>query len=107
MSRSPGASRPGGGRIAFIDGADLVAARMYTDLDAIRRGWTKNLYRLRGRRPLAALASVLELAVTLVWPAVAWVGAVLAGPAGSGWLAALALGRGPGRGGAVPGPARR
>ena len=83
--------KAGGGRIAFIDGADLVAARMYTDLAAIRRGWTKNLYRLRGRRPLAALSSVLELAVTLVWPAVAWAGAVLAGPAGSGWLAALAL----------------
>jgi glycosyltransferase involved in cell wall biosynthesis len=41
-----------GGRLAFVDGADLVAARMYTDLPAIRRGWTKNLYRLRGRRPL-------------------------------------------------------
>jgi cellulose synthase/poly-beta-1,6-N-acetylglucosamine synthase-like glycosyltransferase len=84
--------KAGGGRTAFIDGADLVAARMYTDLDAIRRGWTKNLYRLRGQRPLATLASVLELAVTLVWPAVAGAGAVLAGPAGSGWLAALALG---------------
>ena len=44
--------KAGGGRIAFVDGADLVAARMYTDLAAIRRGWTKNLYRLRGRRPL-------------------------------------------------------
>ena len=81
----------GGGRIAFIDGADLVAARMYTDLTAIRRGWTKNLYRLRGRRPLAALASLLELGLTLVWPAVGCVAAVLGGPAGSGWLAALGL----------------
>ncbi len=50
--------KAGGGRIAFVDGADLVAARMYTDLAAIRRGWTKNLYRLRGRRPLPALASL-------------------------------------------------
>jgi chlorobactene glucosyltransferase len=81
--------KAGGGRIAFVDGADLVAARMYTDLAAIRRGWTKNLYRLRGRRPLPSL---VELGVTLVWPAVGCVVALLAGPAGSGWLAALALG---------------
>jgi glycosyltransferase involved in cell wall biosynthesis len=84
--------KAGGGRIAFVDGADLVAARMYTDLAAIRRGWTKNLYRLRGRRPLGAVASILELGITLVWPAVAWAGAALGGPAGSGWLAALGLG---------------
>lgn len=84
--------KAGGGRIAFVDGADLVAARMYTDLAAIRRGWTKNLYRLRGRRPLPALASLVELGVTLVWPAVGSVVALFAGPAGSGWLAALALG---------------
>jgi hypothetical protein len=83
--------KAGGGRIAFVDGADLVAARMYTDLAAIRRGWTKNLYRLRGRRPLAALTSLLELAVTLVWPAVGCLVA-LTWPAPSGWLAAVGLG---------------
>jgi chlorobactene glucosyltransferase len=80
-----------GGHIAFVDGADLVAARMYTDLPAIRRGWTKNLYRLRGRRPIPAVASIIELGVTLVWPAVAAVTAVVAGPPGWGWLAALGL----------------
>jgi GT2 family glycosyltransferase len=80
-----------GARIAFVDGADLVAARMYTGLAAIRRGWTKNLYRLRGRRPLPALAALLELGVTLVWPAVGGVVAVVAGPPGSAWLAALGL----------------
>lgn len=80
-----------GHRIAFVDGADLVAARMYTDLGAIRRGWTKNLYRLRGRRPLAALAAVAELAVTSVWPVVAAVAFPLWGPPGTGWLAALGL----------------
>ena len=58
---------------------------------AIRRGWTKNLYRLRGRRPLPALASLVELGVTLVWPAVGCVVALLAGRR-SGWLAALGLG---------------
>jgi GT2 family glycosyltransferase len=80
-----------GGRIAFVDGADLVAARMYTDLPAIRRGWTKNLYRLRGRRPLAALGSLVELALTQVWPAL---GCLVAPtwPAPSGWLAAIGLG---------------
>jgi chlorobactene glucosyltransferase len=81
-----------GTRIAFVDGADLVAARMYTGLPAIRQGWTKNLYRLRGRRPLAALGTLVELGVTLVWPMVACVTAPLAGPPGSGFLAALGLG---------------
>jgi chlorobactene glucosyltransferase len=82
----------GGGRLAFVDGADLIAARMYTDLAAIRRGWTKNLYRLRGRRPLPAMASILELGVTLVWPVLAGVAAAVSGPPGSGWLATLGLG---------------
>jgi chlorobactene glucosyltransferase len=81
----------GGGRLAFVDGADLVAARMYTDLSAIRRGWTKNLYRLRGRRPLPAVASILELGTTLVWPAVGGAATAVAGPPGWGWLAALGL----------------
>jgi TRAP-type C4-dicarboxylate transport system permease small subunit len=65
---------------------------MYTSLAEIRRGWTKNLYRLRGRRPLPALASIVELLATLVWPALGWAGAILAGPAGSGWVATLGLG---------------
>jgi hypothetical protein len=64
---------------------------MYTGLGATRRGWTKNLYRLRGRRPLAALGSLVELLVTMVWPALGCVGAALAGPAGSAWPAALGL----------------
>jgi hypothetical protein len=81
-----------GGRIAFVDGGDLVAARMYASLSAIRWGWTKNLYRLRGRRPLATLGSLLELGITLVWPAVGCVVATLAGPVGSRWLALLGLG---------------
>jgi cellulose synthase/poly-beta-1,6-N-acetylglucosamine synthase-like glycosyltransferase len=84
--------KQGGGRIAFVDGADLVAARMYTGLRAIREGWTKNLYRLRGRRPAAVLGTVAELGATLVWPAVACLVAAFVGPAGSGWLAALGLG---------------
>jgi glycosyltransferase involved in cell wall biosynthesis len=81
-----------GRRLAFVDGADLVAARMYTSLRAIHRGWTKNLYRLRGQRPLPAMASIVELGVTLVWPAVACAAAAVAGPPGWGWLAALGLG---------------
>jgi chlorobactene glucosyltransferase len=89
--RSRGAWKAGGGRIAFVDGADLVAARMYTSLAEIRRGWTKNLYRLRGRRPLVALGSLVELGVTQVWPAVGFLAALLVGPAGSGWLAVLGL----------------
>ncbi|HEX2500023.1 MAG TPA: glycosyltransferase family A protein [Methylomirabilota bacterium] len=84
--------KSGGGRIAFVDGGDLVAARMYTSLSAIRWGWTKNLYRLRGRRPLATLGSLLELGVTQVWPVVGCVVASLAGPVGSRWLALLGLG---------------
>jgi chlorobactene glucosyltransferase len=80
-----------GARIAFVDGADLVAARMYTGLAAIRHGWTKNLYQLCGRRPRVAVAAFLELGITLVWPAVACVATAFAGPAGSGWVAALGL----------------
>jgi len=80
-----------GHRVAFVDGADLVAARMYTDLPSIRRGWTKGLYRLLGRRPVAVLFAVGELAVTLVWPAVAALVLPLVGPPGTGWLAALGL----------------
>jgi chlorobactene glucosyltransferase len=83
--------KAGGARIAFVDGADLVSVRMYGSLTEIRRGWTKNLYRLRGRRPLLALASLVELGLTQVWPAVGSVVGPLSGPAGSGWLAALAL----------------
>jgi chlorobactene glucosyltransferase len=60
-----------GRRIAFVDGADLVAARMYTGLRAIRLGWTKNLYALRGRRPGSALLSAAELLLTAVWPVAA------------------------------------
>jgi hypothetical protein len=83
--------KAGGGRIAFVDGADLVAARMYASLAEIRRGWTKNLYRLSGRRPLLALGSLVELGVTQVWPAAGFLAALLGVPAGSGWLAALGL----------------
>jgi GT2 family glycosyltransferase len=81
-----------GGRIAFVDGADLVAARMYADLAAIRGGWTKNLYRLRGRRPGAALATIGELLVTLVWPAVACVALPAVGPPGTGTVAVVGAG---------------
>jgi chlorobactene glucosyltransferase len=75
-----------GWRTAFVDGRDLVEARMYESLAALRRGWTKNLYALRGRRPLPALASALEVAATLVWPAVAALAF-----ASAGWPAAAAL----------------
>jgi hypothetical protein len=79
-------------RLGFVDGADLVAARMYTGLRAIRRGWVKNLYRLRGRRPLATLAAVGELWATLVWPALAALLLPLGGAgAGASVGAALAL----------------
>jgi chlorobactene glucosyltransferase len=81
-----------GARIAFVDGSDLVAARMYTGLAEIRRGWTKNLYRLHGRRPLAALMSLAELGITLVWPPLGAAVAAFAGPAWSGWVAAAGLG---------------
>jgi chlorobactene glucosyltransferase len=83
----------GGGAIAFANGADLVAARMYEDLATIRRGWTKNLYALRDRRPLRALASAAELAVTVAGPPAAAVGLAAAGrwPAAGVALLATAL----------------
>jgi chlorobactene glucosyltransferase len=80
-----------GARIAFVDGADLVAARMYTSFRTIHSGWTRNLYWMSGRRPRMALAAALELGVTLVGPVVACVAALLTGPTGSGWVAGLGL----------------
>lgn len=38
-----------GHRMAFADGADLYAARMYSSLQEIRRGWGKNLFALVDR----------------------------------------------------------
>jgi chlorobactene glucosyltransferase len=83
--------KAGGGRIAFVDGADLVAARMYTGLGAIRRGWVKSLYRLTGRRPLPAAAAIAELLATQAWPVAGAlaVGAVV--PAGRAWPALAGL----------------
>jgi glycosyltransferase involved in cell wall biosynthesis len=73
-----------GRRMVFADGADLVAVRMYTSLGAIRRGWTKNLYALRDRRPGRALQSVAELALTAVWPPLSGlVGGIIGGLPGA------------------------
>jgi hypothetical protein len=79
-----------GRRIAFVDGADLVAARMYTGLRHIRLGWTKNLYALRGRRPGLALLSVAELLLTGVWPVAACVVLAALGDRPGALVAALA-----------------
>lgn len=77
-----------GRRILFADGAELLAARMYTGFTAIRRGWTKNLYALRERRMARALTSAAELFLTGVWPPLCLLGALAAGA----WpLAGLAL----------------
>ncbi|PYM66893.1 MAG: glycosyl transferase [Candidatus Rokuibacteriota bacterium] len=73
-----------GHRLAFADGADLVAVRMYTGLGGIRRGWTKNLYALRDRRADRALASAAELFLTAVWPLLAALLAAVAGLPGAG-----------------------
>jgi cellulose synthase/poly-beta-1,6-N-acetylglucosamine synthase-like glycosyltransferase len=85
-----------GRRVAFADGADLVAARMYEGFGAIRRGWTKNLYALRDRRPASAVSSAAGLLLTGPGPALACAGALLAGwPAGAlaaGLAAAAGLG---------------
>lgn len=78
-----------GRRIAFVDGTDLVAARMYTGFGALRRGWVKNLYRLRGRRALPAFATVVELLLTGVWPVAGGLTAALAGPGDLGPAAVL------------------
>jgi hypothetical protein len=73
-----------GRRIAFADGADLVAVRMYTGLRAIHRGWTKNLYALRHRRAGPALGSAAELLVSALWPPLSGlVGGLVAGLLGA------------------------
>jgi hypothetical protein len=81
-----------GRRVCFGDGADLVAARMYGSLPAIRRGWTKNLYALRGRRVGRALGSAGELFLTAVWPVLALGGAALGGHRAAVILAGVATG---------------
>jgi glycosyltransferase involved in cell wall biosynthesis len=68
-----------GRRVLFADGADLVSARMYADLPAIRRGWTKNLHALRDRHIGRALSSAAGLFLTAVWPTLALVGAAVSG----------------------------
>ena len=75
--------KAGGGRIAFVDGADLVAARMYTGLAAIRRGWTKNLYRAPRPAAARALAIAVELGLTTGLAGGGLPLAPLGGPAGS------------------------
>lgn len=78
-----------GHRIAFVDGADLVAARMYTGFGALRLGWVKNLHRLRGRRALPVLATAAELLTTVVWPTAGGLAAALVAPAALAGPAAL------------------
>ena len=85
--------------IVFGQGTELLAARMYTGFQAIRRGWTKNLYALRDRRPGKALASAAELFLTSTGPALILAALILAGRPGSASVAGLAaavalLGRG-------------
>lgn len=81
-----------GRRIAFANGSDLVSARMYGSLGAARRGWTKNLYALRGRRVLCALGSAIELGWTALLPPLAAVGLLGAGRTTSAaWAAGAAV----------------
>ena len=76
--------------IVFGQGTELLAARMYTGFQAIRRGWTKNLYALRDRRPGKALASAAELFLTSTGPALILAALILAGRPGSAAVAGLA-----------------
>lgn len=53
-----------GHRIWFGSGKDLVRTRMYSSFDAMWEGWKKNVYRLMGGTPWAALR---EMESTLPW----------------------------------------
>lgn len=80
-------------RIAFADGTALVAARMYSSLGELRRGWTKNLYALRERRPAKVALAALDLVLVGVWPPAALLAlAVAGGPGPALGAAALATG---------------
>lgn len=87
------AMKGSGRRIAFADGTALVAARMYSSLPEIRRGWTKNLYALRERRPLKVARALLDLFAVGIWPPAALLALLAAGgPAPVLGAAALASG---------------
>jgi chlorobactene glucosyltransferase len=77
--------------IAFAQGSDLLAARMYTSLADIRRGWTKGLYALRDRDPGKALASAAELFLTSAGPVLILAGLALGGRRGPAAAAAVAV----------------
>ena len=56
--------KAGGHRIWFASGKGIVRVRMYRSFDAMWQGWKKNLYRLVGGTPWAA---VREIESSLPW----------------------------------------
>ena len=58
-----------GYKIEIVDGKTLYSVRMYTDLESLWLGWTKNLYSFIDSKPiyLAIILTMLQI-VTLVMP---------------------------------------
>lgn len=77
-----------GHRLLPLVSTSLVEVRMYRDADALREGFTKNVYALAGGRPAPFAAALAVFALTAVYP---WIGALLGVPGALGALAALAV----------------
>lgn len=57
-----------GYRILVADGKDLYGVRMYTDLESLWMGWTKNLYSLIECRPIYLILVVLLINCAVIGP---------------------------------------
>ncbi|MBZ5515342.1 MAG: glycosyltransferase [Acidobacteriia bacterium] len=84
-----------GDRLLFLPGSQWVITRMYGSFSEMWRGWTKNLYLLYGRNVTRMLATLAELWLLDLLPALAFLGLALAWALGvaADWtlLAAMAF----------------
>lgn len=82
------------GRLLFLPGAAWVTTRMYGSFSAMWHGWTKNLYLLYGRNVTRMLATLAELWLLDLLPALAFMVLALVWAMGGGsqWTLFTALG---------------
>lgn len=73
-----------GGRLLFLPGSEWVRTRMYRSFAEMWRGWTKNLYLLHGGNARRMLATVAELWLLDLFPALAFIGLAVAWALGAG-----------------------
>jgi len=81
--------KSGGGRLLFLPGVEWVRTRMYRSFAEVWRGWTKNLYLLYGGNIRRMLATVAELWLLDLFPALAFIGLAVAWALGAGGAAMM------------------